>query len=163
MGVTTRKGELGKAMILADLQHKGYGVAIPFGHDLPFDLVLVRRAAFTLEKVQCKYTVSDGRVLDVRCGSSSSWVRHTYDAREVDWLAVYDATTRQCFYLHSSMWSGMARPRLRLEKPGNGQVEGIRWAADHTVPELPAPSGVASLRHSEGVGLLAMLSSPAPE
>lgn len=111
MGVTTRKGELGEAMILADLQRKGYGVAIPFGHDLPFDLILVRRAAFTLEKVQWKY----------------------------------------------------ARPRLRLEKPGNGQVEGIRWASDHTVPELPARSGLGPLGHSEPVGPVAMLSSPTPE
>lgn len=163
MGMTTRKGELGEAMVLADLQRKGYGVAIPFGHDLPFDLVLVRRGVFTLEKVQCKYTASDGRVLDVRCGSNSSWVRHTYEAQEVDWLAVYDATTEQCFYLHSSTWSGMARPRLRLQKPANGQVEGIRWAADHVVPELPAEARSRSLRHSEAVGSIAMLSSPAPE
>lgn len=163
MGITTRKGELGEAMVLADLQRKGYAVAIPFGHDLPFDLILIRRDGFRLEKVQCKYTESDGRVLDVRCGSTSEWVRHTYDPTEVDWLAVFDATTDQCFYLHSSAWDGLARPRLRLQQAANGQVEGIRWAADHTRPELLGVEGRRSPRASETCGPVAMLCDPAPE
>ncbi len=33
MGKTTAKGEIGEAMILADLKRQGHGVAIPFGHD----------------------------------------------------------------------------------------------------------------------------------
>ena len=53
MGLTTQKGELGEAMVLADLQRKGYGVAIPFGHDLPFDLILIRKDTGDLERVQC--------------------------------------------------------------------------------------------------------------
>ena len=94
MGVTNRKGELGEAMVLADLQRKGYGVAIPFGHDLPFDLILIRKDTGALERVQCKYTESDGRSLDVRCQSTSAWVHHTYAAHEVDWIAVFDADDR---------------------------------------------------------------------
>jgi hypothetical protein len=70
MGVTTQKGELGEAMVLADLQRKGYGVALPFGHDVPFDMILIRRTTGALERVQCKYTESDGQALDVRCGST---------------------------------------------------------------------------------------------
>lgn len=72
---------------------------------------------------------------------------------------MFDATTEQCFYLHSSAWSGMARPRLRLEKPANGQVDGIRWATEHTLPELPT----GSQGHSEAVAPIAMLRDPAPE
>lgn len=93
MGVTNQKGELGEAMVLADLQRKGYGVAIPFGHDLAFDLILIRKDSGRLERVQCKYTESDGRSLDVRCQSTSAWVRHTYGPGEVDWIAVFDVTT----------------------------------------------------------------------
>jgi hypothetical protein len=43
MGKTNAKGEIGEAMILADLQRQGHGIAIPFGHDLPFDLIVVAR------------------------------------------------------------------------------------------------------------------------
>ena len=122
MGATTRKGEIGEAMVLADLQQKGYGVAIPFGHDLPFDLVLIRKDTGALERVQCKYTESDGKVIDVRCASNSAWVRHTYTAAEVDWIAVFDATTSRCHYVHSTTWSGMVRPNA----PAGGCGE---WAA----------------------------------
>ena len=43
MGITTAKGEVGEAIILADLQRQGHGVAIPFGHDLPYDLIVIRK------------------------------------------------------------------------------------------------------------------------
>ena len=153
MGTTTRKGEIGEAMVLADLQSKGYGVAIPFGHDLPFDLVLIRKDTGRLERVQCKYTVSDGRSLDVRCGSNSAWVRHTYAPEEVDWIAVFDATTNRCYYVHSSTWAGLARPKLRLAPAANGQRKGIRPADAFLYPELdgqPPEMLPETGRYSEG-------------
>lgn len=156
MGRTNSKGELGEAMVLADLQRKGYGVAIPFGHDLPFDLILIRKPTGALERVQCKYTASDGRSLDVRCTSTSAWVHHTYTANEVDWIAVYDATTSRCYYLHSTTWSGLTRPRLRLSAAANGQVKGIRLAGAHLYPEL----GEQPFKPPSPV---AMLADPAPE
>jgi hypothetical protein len=134
VGVTSTKGD-GEAMVLADLQRKGYGVAIPLGHDVPFDLILIRRRTLALERVQCKYTESDGRALDMRCFSTSAWVRHTYLAAEVDWIAVYDATTERCYYVPSAVWGGLARPRLRLAPASNGQRRGIRWAEDCLYPE----------------------------
>ena len=142
--------------MLADLQRKGYGVAIPFGHDLPFDLVLIRRDTGALERVQCKYTESDGRALDVRCASNSAWVRHTYSAEEVDWVAVYDLTTDRCYYLHSSVWSGMARPKLRLVPAANGQQAGTRPAEEFLCPEHPE-------RAPGAIGPLATLIDPSPE
>jgi hypothetical protein len=157
MGATTRKGEIGEAMVLADLQRKGYGVAIPFGHDLPFDLVLIRKDTGQLERVQCKYTESDGKVIDVRCASNSAWVRHTYTAAEVDLIAVFDATTSRCYYVHSTTWSGMVRPKLRLVDAANGQQKGIRPAAAFLCPELDDEVPEGALER------LAKLSDPPPE
>lgn len=157
MGITNRKGEIGEAMVLADLQRKGYGVAIPFGHDLPFDLILIRKDARALERVQCKYTESDGRRLDVRCASHSAWVRHTYRPEEIDWIAVYDATTSRCYYVHSSVWAGLTRPTLRLAPAANGQRKGIRPADQFLYPELHR-CDAASGRQST----LAMLADPSP-
>ena len=157
MGRTNRKGEIGEAMILADLQRKGYGVAIPFGHDLPFDLVLIRKDTGELERVQCKYTESDGRALDVRCASTSAWVRHTYSAAEVDWIAVYDATTSRCYYVHSTVRGGLTRPKLRLAAALNGQTKGTRPAEAFLYPEV---DGQQPSDHAER---LAMLADPAPE
>lgn len=158
MGITNRKGEIGEAMVLADLQRKGYGVAIPFGHDLPFDLVLIRKATGALERVQCKYTESDGRQLDVRCSSTSAWVHHTYGAHEVDWIAVFDATTSCCYYVHSTTWGGLTRPVLRLAPAANGQRKGTRPAQAYLYPELDGRRPA-----SGGSWPLAMLIDPSPE
>jgi hypothetical protein len=157
MGITNRKGELGEAMVLADLQRKGYGVAIPFGHDLPFDLVLIRKDTGALERVQCKYTESDGKQLDVRCVSTSAWVAHTYGAHEVDWIAVFDLTTSRCYYVHSSTWAGLTRPKLRLAPAANGQRKGTRPAEAYLYPELDG-----RLPTSEAQRALAMLADPSP-
>ena len=151
MGKTNAKGEIGEAMILADLQRQGHGIAIPFGHDLPFDLIVVRKEDGALEKVQCKYTTSNGRVIFAKVTSTSAWVHHRYTRDEVDWIAVYDATTEQCFYLPSSLWDGQGRVNLRLVPTANGQSKrdqirsglpsliGDRGFPDHLAQRGPLP------------------------
>jgi len=132
MGKTNAKGKIGEAMILADLQRQGHGVAIPFGHDLPFDLIVVRKEDGALEKMRCKYTTSDGRVVIAKVLSTSAWVSHRYTKDEADWVAVYDATTQRCFYLPSAEWGGQAFVDLRLVSAVNRQANGIRNADDFT-------------------------------
>ena len=132
MGKTNAKGEIGEAMIVADLQRQGHGIAIPFGHDLPFDLIVVRKEDGALEKVQCKYTTSNGRVVVARIMSNSAWVTHRYTKEEVDWIAVYDSTCDQCFYLPSMIWDGQVAVSLRLTPTINGQAKRIRFAKDFT-------------------------------
>ncbi|HEY6627841.1 MAG TPA: group I intron-associated PD-(D/E)XK endonuclease [Acidimicrobiia bacterium] len=127
MGITTAKGEIGEAIILADLQRQGHGVAIPFGHDLPYDLIVVRKEDGALERVQCKYTTSNGKVVFAKITSTSAWVQHRYTSEEVDWIAVYDATTDICLYLPASVWNGQVCVNVRLAPTANGQVKRIRF------------------------------------
>lgn len=130
MGKTTAKGEIGEAMILADLQRQGHTVAIPFGHDLPFDLIVIRKENGALERVQCKYTTSEGKVIQARIMSNSAWVTHRYNKFEVDWVAVYDGTSELCLYLPATEWDGQSAVNLRLAPTANGQSKGIRFAED---------------------------------
>ena len=39
---TTEKGEIGEAMVIADLMRQGHDIAIPFGHNQPYDLIVIR-------------------------------------------------------------------------------------------------------------------------
>ena len=133
MARTTAKGEIGEAMILADLRRQGHEVAIPFGHNLPFDLIVVRKEDGRLERVQCKYTTSDGRMVQAKIISSSAWVTHRYTRDEVDWIAVYDSTTEICLYLPSDLWDGKGWLNLRLAPTANGQRKGIRFAEDFRI------------------------------
>ncbi len=83
-------------MIAADLIRRGYKIAIPYGEDWDFDLIVCRDER--LERVQCKYTCSDGIVVYARASSQSLTKGKVktikrYTASTIDWLAVYDATT----------------------------------------------------------------------
>lgn len=129
---TTEKGEIGEAMVIADLMRQGHDIAIPFGHNQPFDLIVIRKEDRRLEKVQVKYTTSDGEVVIGRIGSSSAWVSHKYTTDEVDWIAIFDMTTDQCFYLPPDVWGDRHRVNLRLTPPANGQKKNIRYAKDFT-------------------------------
>ena len=70
MASTKRKGDLAELRVAHDLLRQGHRVAIPFGEDWDFDLVLYRDSG-ALERVQVKYTESDGSVVCVRCRSHS--------------------------------------------------------------------------------------------
>jgi hypothetical protein len=94
---TKLKGDLAELKVAAHLLELGYRIAIPYGEDWDYDLILIRGDAF--ERVQVKYATSNGRVVHVNCRSHSltnGKVRRTklYTAATVDWIAVYDATTR---------------------------------------------------------------------
>ena len=133
------KGDLAELMVAADLRRRGFGIALPFGEDNDFDLILIREDR--LERVQVKYVASDGVVVPVRCRSHSltnGKVRRTkhYTAKMIDILAVYDDTSKRCYYLPSSVLgdNGRSTLHLRLRPTLNGQRIGIRLASDYLDP-----------------------------
>ncbi len=129
------KGDLAEAMVAADVLRRGHKVAYPFGEDWDYDLIVCRHGA--LERVQVKYACSDGRVLPVRCRSHSltnGKVRATkrYTAETVDWIAVYDASSKHCYYVPASLLGdGMSLLHLRISPARNGQQAGTRTAEDY--------------------------------
>lgn len=136
MAELKRRGDLAEMRVAADVLARGHRIAIPFGEDCDYDLVVDR--AGRLERVQVKHTASDGRVVVVRCRSQSltgGRVRATkkYTAATVDWIAVFDTTTDRCFYIPAAELGpdGCAQLHLRLDAPRNGQRAGIRHAADY--------------------------------
>jgi hypothetical protein len=134
------KGDLAELKVATDLLERGYRIAIPYGEDHDFDLILCRGKK--LERVQVKYTRSNGEVIAVKCYSHSltnGRVRQTkrYTAATIDWLAVYDASTRRCFYIPAAdLGSGKNVLHLRLVEAKNCQRRGIRFADDYCEPEV---------------------------
>ena len=133
------KGDLAELKVAADLVERGYRVAIPFGEDVDFDLILVREER--LERVQVKHAQSDGCVIAVKCYSHSltnGKIRQTkrYTAASIDWLAVYDRTTDRCYYVPAAeLGTGKNVLHLRLKSAMNGQRRGVRFADDYASPE----------------------------
>ena len=131
-----RKGNLAELVVAADLVRRGYQVAFPFGEDSDFDLLFVRDEC--VERVQVKHTTSDGRTIVVKCFSHSltkGKVRATkrYTARTVDWIAVYDATTKRCFYVPAAELgeNGRSLMHLRLVPARSGRLAGIHMADEY--------------------------------
>jgi hypothetical protein len=132
------KGDLAELMVAADLRRRGFKIAIPFGEDCDFDLILVREDR--LERVQVKYAESNGVVVPVRCSSNSltkGKVRRVkrYTAKTIDLLAVYDQTSSCCYYLPASeLGEGRSTLHLRLKPALNKQYIGTRPAANYLNP-----------------------------
>ncbi len=144
---TKLKGDLAELKIAAHLLELGYRLALPYGEDWDYDLILIRGEAF--ERVQVKYASSDGFVIQVKCFSHSltnGKVRRIkrYTTNEIDWLAVWDSTTDRCFYVHSRMLgSGRSTIHLRLAPSRNGQRALTHDASDFTAPEpVDGASGI---------------------
>lgn len=132
------KGDLAELMVATDLLRRGYRIAIPYGEDCDFDLVLIRGER--LERVQVKFTRSDGAVINVRCRSHSLTngkvrrVKH-YTAETIDLLAVYDDTSERCYYIPAAeLGSGRSTLCLRLTPARNGQRIGTRPTEQYLDP-----------------------------
>jgi hypothetical protein len=136
-GLETKKakGDFAELKVACDLTSRGFKVAIPFGEDWDYDLIVER--AGTLERVQVKYSEGGGAVIPVKCYSHSltnGKVRATkhYTAETIDWLAVYCRTTNSCYYLPASeLENGRSTLHLRLTPTKNGQRDRIRFAGDY--------------------------------
>jgi hypothetical protein len=133
VSVRKQKGDLAEIKIAADLLRRGHKIAFPYGEDWDYDLIVCRSGR--LERVQVKYTRSDGEVVLVRCRSHSltnGKVRaiKQYTAAMLDWIAVYDATTDGCYYVPASeLRNGRSLLHLRLVPARNNQRLGVRFAA----------------------------------
>jgi hypothetical protein len=127
MARTKRLGDIAEAAIMADVLRRGYRVALPYGEDWPFDLLVLRGEQF--ERVQCKYGRSDGRVLLAKCDSTNNWQTIKYTKALIDVLAVYDATTSRCYYIPAEeLGDGRRMMNLRIGPTLNNQAVGVRWA-----------------------------------
>jgi hypothetical protein len=132
------KGDLAELMVAGDLLRRGHKIAIPYGEDCDFDLILVRD--HRLERVQVKYAQSDGSVIRVKCFSHSltnGKIRRTkqYTAKTIDLLAVYDTTSDRCYYVPATeLGTGRSIMHLRLKPTRNGQQLGTRPAENYLDP-----------------------------
>ena len=136
------KGDRAEIEVARDLICRGFRIAIPYGEDWDFDLIFQRPGHTALERVQVKHVVPKHGVLAVRCCSHSltnGKVRRTkvYTAATIDWLAAFDPLSDRCFYIPAAeLGRGRRIMHLRLDRPRNNQVAGIRMASDYTAPHL---------------------------
>jgi hypothetical protein len=122
--------------VACDLIGRGYKIALPYGEDWDFDLIVCRSGV--LERVQVKHCVAKAGVITVRCTSHSltnGKVRATkrYTPKTIDWLAAYDPSSDGCYYIPAvELADGRSTISLRLTAALNNQKHGIRMAVAYT-------------------------------
>ena len=104
------KGDLAELAVAADLRRRGFKIAIPFGEDWNYDLVVERSEDVPLERVQVKYAQNQGSgtggAAAFRTRLRTAEVRATkrYTGAIIDWLAAYDVTTGAVYYIPATSW-----------------------------------------------------------
>ena len=129
---TKEKGDLGVLKAQLDLFEQGYTVLLPLSEHCPFDLVAYRAGEF--RRIQVKYRSTD-RHGKIEIKFSTCWNdrhgTHTtpIDKNEVDLFCVYCPDSDECYYVDPDEFG--KNVSLRVRTPKNGQVTGVRYAADY--------------------------------
>ncbi len=141
---TNQKGAISETAIAAAAARHGYGVLkAPCDggrYDLVFDV------DGTLLKVQCKWAIRRGDVIDVRAfscrhTSPGGLTRRGPAADEIDVLAAYCAELDRCYALPAALVADRTHAHLRLAGAKNCQQQRVRYAADYEFPGAIAQLG----------------------
>jgi hypothetical protein len=144
---TKTTGNLSEAKVLAALLGAGYAVLLPWGDNERYDMVIERAGSF--ERVQVK----TGRIVrgavrfkmySVKPATRAApQATRYYTEAEVDLFGVY-CPALEAVYLVPRSDLAASDGVLRLDPARNGQVTGVRYAAQYLVAPTP-PGPVLSL------------------
>lgn len=138
MLTSNQKGTIAESSIAAAAIKLGIGVLKPLsdGHryDLAFDV------GTRVMRVQCKWALRHGDVIEIRCRTSrrgpEGFMHAMYSRDEVDLIVGYCAQLDSCYALPPDVFDGHAAVALRLAPTRNNQLAGIRWARDFELARL---------------------------
>lgn len=142
---TKEKGDIGVAMVIADLTKKGYSVSIPLAEHLPFDLIVISSDC-KLSRISVKYSKHDECVkISLRTISSNSkgYVVKKVNLNDLDGFAVYSPITNECYYVHKNMLGGAKNTvSLRLIESKCTNQSQIKYAKNYLDPEILFNGGI---------------------
>ena len=136
-GSSNQRGNAAELAIAFEAAKLGVSVLKPWTEHERYDLVL--GIGGKLLRVQCKWASRVGDVVQVRLRSSyhsptRGYVIKTYDADEIDLVAVYCGDLNRSYLLPASLFDGRAMVHLRLGETRNNQRAALNWAADYEFP-----------------------------
>lgn len=127
-------GARSEAIILAELVRRGHTVLVPYGANHRYDLAIDLGTRFL--RVQCKTgRLRGGRICFKTASTRTSTSRvFTRGYRgEIDLFLIYRPDTERVYALDVEE-AASADGVLRVDPTANGQMKGVRWAADHELP-----------------------------
>ena len=131
---SSQKGGLAELKIAAEAADLGVDVYRPLIDGARCALIFDNGRR--LLRVQCKWARRNGDVIVIRlrtCRHSATrgYIRTTYSAREIDGIAAYCRELNRSFFLPIREFDGRTHVHLRLAPARNGQLLGVKMAADY--------------------------------
>ena len=121
------KGAIAEAAIASAAIELGVFVLRPLVEGRRYDLLF--DVDHRLFRVQCKWAPRRGNVIAVHLNSCrltpGGYVRSTYDATEIDVVAVYCQELKRCYWLPIDKVAGRTGIHLRLAPAANNQEAAI--------------------------------------
>lgn len=133
---TKDKGDRGIGLVIADLMRHEVQVALPISEHLPFDCIGISERG-QLTRISVKYREAKYGRIEVRL--RSCWAdRHGSHVKQhapddYDATAIYCPDSDECYYVRNSEITGNTLI-LRVDKPRNNQVKGVRMAGEFRDP-----------------------------
>ena len=130
-------GNLTEINCLKAFTELGYGVSIPFGDCLRYDLIVDINNK--LYKVQCKTAnsnyISEGYIT-FRCDNTTTkngtTVHNSYTKDEIDFFATY--YDNKCYLIPVGECS--REKKLRFTPPKNGQIQNVSFAEEYELTRM---------------------------
>ena len=126
-------GDVSQSQVMTALLSRGATVLMPFGDNARYDLVVEENARFI--RIQCKTArIRNGAIVFAVASSQYHRGGKRRDYRgQADAFGVF-CPDNECTYIIPAHDLPLAREaKLRLTRPRNSQVKGIRWAAKYEI------------------------------
>lgn len=128
-------GNIGETIALSEFAKRGITVLIPFGQNVPYDLVI--EINNKLYKIQCKTTqkLIDGCKMRFNICRTNGFTgtHNTYTEEEIDFLCLYCIENDYIALVPIKEVLNQRDFVIRITKPKNNQTYGIHMADDYTL------------------------------
>ncbi len=135
---TKQQGIIGEAQVLAKFESLGIPVSIPFGDNLPYDMIIDVKGK--LYKVQVKTSIKNTEdkiefgIKKSRINTQQNYITY-YNEDEVDFYALY-SINRQEFYLVPFEEASKSVITIRYNPPKNKQINKVKMNYDYTFEKI---------------------------
>ncbi len=125
------KGNIGYAMVIADVVKRGYFIFTPFADTTCVDMV-IGNDKMELKRVQIKYrTLNKNGSVEIHTSTSINGRRKATDLNMIDYYAIYCPETNKIYYISTEFMFGRKTLALRIDESKKVN-SGVHFANDFT-------------------------------
>lgn len=128
---TSHIGDIGEAVAIAEFMKVGFIPLKPMSDNLPYDLVVDNKGQLLKIQVKTTQSIKESKMdFYTERKNSFSYQRTQYLENEVDYIFLY-CLENEFKGLISIQEVTSGKTTIRLEKPKNNQVQGVKMAKDY--------------------------------